>query len=98
MEKPLDSFNKYRKFLLSSQETMEISFLGQCKGFIFCFLGYSVGRHIFELIACETNLKKKRCVRLFKKRVDFRKFQDFCSSELETYEVFNGVVVGFGPK
>ena len=26
------------------------------------------------------------------------KIQDFCSSEHKTYDVFNGVVVGFGPK
>jgi hypothetical protein len=31
------------------------------KGYIF-FLGHSVGRYVFELFACETNLKKKRSV------------------------------------
>ena len=32
------------------------------KGYIFCFLGDSVGRCIFEQFARETNLKKKRSV------------------------------------
>jgi hypothetical protein len=32
------------------------------KGYIFCFLGDSVGRYIFEQFAHETNLKKKRSV------------------------------------
>ena len=35
------------------------------KGYIFCFLGHSVGRYIFELFARETNLKKKHSVSLF---------------------------------
>ena len=34
------------------------------KGYIFCFLGHLVGRYIFELSARETNLMKKRTVRL----------------------------------
>ena len=34
------------------------------KGYIFCFLGDSVGRCIFEQFARETNLKKKRSVRM----------------------------------
>jgi hypothetical protein len=34
------------------------------KGYIFCFLGDSVGRCIFEQFARETNLKKKRSVPL----------------------------------
>ena len=34
------------------------------KGYIFCFLGHLVGRYIFELSARETNLMKKRSVRL----------------------------------
>ena len=33
------------------------------KGYIFCFLGHSVSKYIFELFARETNLKKKRSVR-----------------------------------
>jgi hypothetical protein len=32
------------------------------KGYIFCFLGYSVGQYVFELFARETNLKKKHSV------------------------------------
>ena len=32
------------------------------KGYIFCFLGHSVGRYVFELFARETNLEKKRSV------------------------------------
>ena len=34
------------------------------KGYIFCFLGHSVGRYVFELFAFETNLKKKHSVML----------------------------------
>ena len=34
------------------------------KGYMFCFLGDSFGRYIFELFARETNLKKKRSVHL----------------------------------
>ena len=34
------------------------------QGNIFCFLGDSFGRCIFEQYACETNLKKKRSVKL----------------------------------
>ena len=30
------------------------------------------------------------------KRGKIRTFHDFCSTELKTYEVFNGVVIGFG--
>ena len=37
------------------------------KGYIFCFLGHSVGRYVFELFAHETNLKKKRNVGLLYK-------------------------------
>jgi hypothetical protein len=33
------------------------------KGYIFGFLGHSVGRYVFKLFARETNLKKKRSVR-----------------------------------
>ena len=33
------------------------------KGYIFCFLVYSVGGYIF---ACETNLMKKHSVRVYK--------------------------------
>ena len=99
--KHLDSFNKCRKFLLSSQETCfcrnlkndRMSFLDQCdveaaslpgiyslscskvkgfevlfqklfKGYIFCFLGLSIGWYVFEQFARETNLKKKRSVLL----------------------------------
>ena len=29
------------------------------KGYIFCFLGHSVRRYVFELFVCKTNLKKK---------------------------------------
>ena len=32
------------------------------KAYIFCFLGHSVGRYIFELFTRETNLKKKHSV------------------------------------
>ena len=32
------------------------------KCYIFCFLGYSVGRYVFESFAPETNLTKKRSV------------------------------------
>ncbi len=100
--KHLDSFNKCRKFILSSQETCfcrnlkndRTSFLDQCnveaaslpgiyslscsndegfegslfkklfKGYIFCFVGVSIGRYVFEQFARETNLKKKRSVPL----------------------------------
>ena len=34
------------------------------KGYIFCFLGVSIGRYVFEQFARETNLKKKRSVKL----------------------------------
>ena len=34
------------------------------QGYIFCFLGDSFGQYIFEQYARETNLKKKRSVRL----------------------------------
>ena len=34
------------------------------KGYTFCFLGHSVSQNIFELFARETNLKKKRSVKL----------------------------------
>ena len=44
----------------------------------FYFLEHSVGSYFFELFPCETNLKKKS-----QKRVDFKMFQDFCSSDLE---------------
>ena len=33
------------------------------QGYIFCFLGDSFGRYVFEQYARETNLKKKRSVR-----------------------------------
>ena len=100
--KHLDSFNKCRKFLLSSQETCfcrnlkndRTSFLDQCnveaaslpgiyslscskdegfegslfqklfKGYIFCFVGVSIGRYVFQQFAREKNLKKKRSVAL----------------------------------
>ena len=39
------------------------------KGYIFCFLVHSDGRYIFELSARETNLMKKRSVRLWEKRL-----------------------------
>ena len=102
VKRPLNSFNKCRKFLLSSLETffcrnlknVGMSFLVQCivetvshpgfqglscskvqgfegdlfqtlfKGYIFCFLGDSFGRCIFEQYTHETNLKKKRSVLL----------------------------------
>ena len=32
------------------------------KSYIFCFLGHSVGRYVFELFAGETILKKKPSV------------------------------------
>ena len=38
------------------------------KGYIFCFLGRLVGEKIFEQYARETNLKKKRSVRLCNER------------------------------
>ena len=98
--RPLYSFNKSRKSLLSSLEfffgrnlkNVGMSFLVQCnvetamlpgiqglscskdegfegslfqklfKGYIFCFLGVSIGRYVFEQFARETNLKKKRSV------------------------------------
>jgi hypothetical protein len=34
------------------------------KGYMFCFLDHSVGQYIFKLFARETNLKKKRSVKL----------------------------------
>ena len=34
------------------------------KGYIFCFLGHTIGWYIFELFVCETNLKKKYTVPL----------------------------------
>ena len=34
------------------------------KGYIFCFPGDPFGQYIFELFARETNLKKKRSVRV----------------------------------
>ena len=30
----------------------------------FCFLGHSVGWYVFELFACETNLKKERRIKI----------------------------------
>ena len=38
------------------------------QGYIFCFLGDSFGRCIFEQYARETNLKKKRSVRLSREK------------------------------
>ena len=35
------------------------------KGYIFCFLGVSIDRYVFEQFALETNLKKKRSVKRF---------------------------------
>ena len=105
--KPLDSFNKCRKIILSCRETFfgrnlknaRMSFLGRCnvetascpglqglscskvagfeggfmhqlfKGYIFCFHVHSDGRCIFELSAHETNLMKKRSVRLWASQV-----------------------------
>ena len=43
----------------------EVGSILKCfKGYIFCFLGNSFGQYIFELFALETNLEKKRSVRL----------------------------------
>ena len=116
--RPLHSFNKCRKSLLSSLETffcrnlknVGMSFLGRCnvevvslpgfqglssskvagfeggsyqklfKGYIFCFLGHLVGRCIFELNARETNLMKKRSVRLDKTFLLVLYFQYFLQS------------------
>ena len=41
-----------------------VLFQKRFKGYIFCFLGHSVGRYIFELFARETKLQKKRSVGL----------------------------------
>ena len=39
-----------------------VLFQKKFKGYIFCFLGHSVGGYVFELFAHETNLKKKHSV------------------------------------
>ena len=53
----------------------------------------------FIWVGCTSLMRIKKSA--VKERTKFKtkmKFQDFCSSELKTYGVFNGVVVGFEPK
>ena len=56
---------RLKTFPVSQAHT--VLFLQICfKGYIFCFLGYLVGGQLFEQFARQTNLKKKRSVRLLK--------------------------------
>ena len=52
-----------------------------------------------EKSAVKERIKFKTKMKIFERWwKSTRKFQDFCSSELKTSGVFNGVVVGFEPK
>ena len=56
-------FRAYSAPICSKVEGFEGSLIQKLfKGYIFCFLGVSIGRYVFEQFVRETNLKKKRSV------------------------------------